>query len=380
MVIQSDLEEKLKLLSEKEYFYSSLTREDFYRCIDVSPYKAEAGWPIEQISAPSVPLFVNELNLQRILEVEQNSDPYHGRLNGRREGFFVPPFYLYYEEELFIQFVQNNDIRSLCQKYRVVILVGMEEFENYFCQLDVIIPTIICGDEENQLEEKLAQIQQEKHKILIELAQEIYLYYKESGGVIKKRILDGNAKICIMQNDYEPARFRMLYSMFKESVEKFGYQVEICHERGSIFRTDDILKLYQYQPDIVFQINKSRDGRTYQGEVIHYLDKINNLIFINWVQDFHPQILDTEYAKSLRENDYIFSLFDERIMEEYGYPKQNLIYRGIMPASEKDFCLRSVTEYSVYILFCHIAILKFLLQPSDIIILHFYTDCIFLCL
>lgn len=343
-MIQSDLEEKLKLLSEKEYFYSSLTGEDFCRCIDVSLRKAEAGCHIEDISVPSVPLLVNELNLQRILEAEQKSDPYHGRLSGEREGLFISPFYLYYEEERFIQFVQNNDIRSLCQKYRAVILVGEEEFENYFCQLDVIIPTVICGDEGNWIEEKLLQIKQEKSKILIELAQEIYLYYKENGGAIKKRILDGSAKICIMQNDYEPDRFRMLYSMFKESVENFGYPVEICHERGSIFRTDDIIKLYQYRPDIVFQINKSRDGRTYQGEAMHYLDKMDNLIFINWVQDFHPQILDKEYAQSLKENDYIFSIFDERIMEAYEYPKEHLIYRGIMPANEKDFYLHSITE------------------------------------
>lgn len=349
MVIQPDLEEKLKLLSEKEYFYSSLTREDFCRCMDVSPYKAEAECHIEEISTPSVPLLVNESNLQRILEAEQKSDPYHGRLNGKRDGFFVPPFYLYFEEEPFIQFVQNNDIRSLCQKYRVVILVGGEEFENYFCQLDVIFPTVICGDTNKRIAEKILKIQMEKEKLLKELAEEVFLYYQEREKEIEDRVINGTAKICILKNTYEPDGFQKYYKEFQRTLDKLGYSVFICSERGNIFKTNEILNLYQYRPDIVFQINKTRTG-TYMGEAFHYLQQVNNLILISWIQDKYPTIISQQCAACLNKHDYIFSFFNERVMQEFKYPNRNVIYGGMMPADIEDFCEHLITakEHEAY--------------------------------
>lgn len=344
------LEENLKSLSEKEYFYSPLTREDFFYSMETDFCREEVDESAEEISAESVPLLVNEQNMQKILEIEQKSDPYQGRNNGVKEGCYIPPFYLYYEEAQFISFVQNNDIRSLCQKYRVVILVGEEEFENYFCQMDTVFPTVIRGDANKRIEGKITEIKTEREKILKELAVEVYWYYKQSGEAIKKRVIDGSAKICVLKYFYEPDGFQKSFRDMKRSLDKLGYDVSLCSERGNIFITNEILNLYQYRPDVVFQINKTRTG-TYGGEEFVCLKQLDNLILISWIQDQYPTITSRQGAASLKKRDYIFSFYNERVMQKYyEYPERNVIYGGMMSADTEDFCKHPITaeEHKIY--------------------------------
>lgn len=337
------LEKKLCQLSEKEMFFSSLEEEAYYNWTGDYPVKTEKEYETEEIDPQSVILLVNEQNLKKIAELEQKSDYYNGRLNNKVEGIAVLPFYLYYDEDEFLNFVHNNDISMICGKYRIVILVGREHLEDFFCQLDVICPNIILGDGDGEISEFFKEVAVGRNRIFQDIKNELFLYYRSNGQKIRERIVTGSARICILKNYFEPGRFKELHCQFKISLEKLGYSVEICDERGTIFRTHELLNVYRLVPDIVFQINKARDGRTYQGESLH-LENLDNLIYVNWIQDLHPSILNGEYACSLKKRDFIFSLFDRNIMQEYGYSDENVIYRGIMPADAANFHVRPVTE------------------------------------
>lgn len=298
----------------------------------------------DMVNTSSVVFLAGEQDMGRILELERQSDFFQGEMDDGQKHIFIFPFYLYYEKEQFDQFSQNNDIRLLSQKYRVVILVGEEELEDYFCQLDVVFPNVIIGDTDGYMKQKMSVMMSERNNLLQELAMEVYLYYKQNGEAIKKRVIEGKAKVCVLKYFYEPIRFREFYRQLKKTWEKLGHTVELCDERGPIYRSNEIVWLYAHHPDIVFQINKSRDGRTYQGEEIQFLKSMENLIFINWVQDIHPEVLDKQYALSLQKNDYIFSLFEKSIMQKYGYSDDNVIYGGIMPASAEHFCIHPISE------------------------------------
>lgn len=335
-------------LSEKELFYSALEKGSLVErgnlIADIDE-NVRPEYDYDALCFQTVPVLVNELCLEKILKVESKTDPFQGMVRKKMNGLPMRPLYLYYDEDTFLTLMEQQDIKELCDIYRIVILVGMEQFEDYFCQLDVIGPNLLLGDADGKLKQELELINCEKTTIFREMLNDIIRYYQENGAKIEKRILDGKAKICVLKDYYEPERFRSLYRDLQKSLEGSGASVEICEERGPVFWTHEIVNLYQYLPDIVFQINKSRDGRTYQGEELHLenLDALKNLVYINWIQDIHPAVLDTGYAASLMEKDFIFSLFDEKVLREYGFPDEKVIYRGIMPVSKEKFYLQDVS-------------------------------------
>lgn len=344
MTMEFMLYKNLRSLSTKEFYFSSVNNEDLDgRECKMDIITKEENFVVEEIDKQSVVLLINELNVEKIMKLEEESDPYEGKVNCKVEGMPTLPFYLYYEKNHFISLIQNSDISTLCQKYRIVILVGINELEDYFCQLDIIYPTIIKGDKDGSVSKKIKEIIFEKEKIFCEILSDVQTYYSQNGDEIEQRVLENSAKICVLKYSYEPKRFQEYYEQFKCVLESQGYNVEICAERGTIFRTPEILNIFRYRPDIIFQINKSRDGGTFQGESI-YLPQMENLIFVNWLQDIYPAAWNIQYALKLGKKDFIFSLFEEKIMKKYGFLKQNMIYKGIMPANNAIFCYHAITE------------------------------------
>ncbi len=338
MIYQRNLE----LLKEKELYFGPETLVPPSLSGAMENQQGQAP-DLQKINAEHAIMLVNEQNLEIILKAEQQNDPYCGKFRERTE--FVPmlPFYLYFCPEEFAMFLTKNDVASLCKRYRVVILVGQEIFYQYFSQIDVVMPAIVLGTGAEEISGKLYTIQQKKIQILTKMELEVCNYYAGEGGDIRARIAQGKAKTCILKNYFEPNRFQKLYYHLKESLERKGCEVLICNERGPVYRMPEIVFIYLYKPDLIVQINKSRKGRAYHGEKIR-LEFADQMFFVNWVQDIHPAVLDQKYASSLKKNDFIFSLFDEHIMQGYGFPKENVIYGGIMPADQKVFHPCPMTE------------------------------------
>ena len=338
---EMNMEEKWSLLEKKELFYCTLGKEYLNaetNGTEIAGVDCDSGI----VEAGAVPLLINVNNITAILESERKSDPYAGQLEQKTDGIYMLPFYLYFDEEKFVKFLQHNDISELC-RYRIVIIVGLEEFESFFCQFDVIHPTVLLGERKEFFLDQLEKISSEKRKIYGELFSTVSCYYRENGKEIKQRILDGSARICILKNYFEPPRFKSLYAQLKKSLEKIGYSVEICNEQGPVFRTNEIVNVYKLCPDIVFEIDKTRNGGFFSGEPV-YLRSMDNLIFINWLQDMYPESWEAEYVKELKVNDYVFAAFDKAVLSRCGYLDENVIYKGIMPAEEDGFTEQFITK------------------------------------
>ncbi len=339
------VEENLRLLAGKEHYYCSLQWEDFF-----GPDQGAAERENERTLAirggtdPHTVLLANEQDVDYIVELAREIDDIPPEQEGRVEHVLQFPVYLYYDEEQFIRLVREQDLRPLCQMYRAVILVGGEALEDFFCRMGVIFPKAVIGDEDGWIGRKLQEIQTERVKLLQELWMEIFLYYRQNGEAIKKRVLEGRAKICVLKYYYESARSRNYYLQFKKSLEKLGYAVELCGEEDPIFIKSEIVSIYEHRPDIVFQINKRKDGFTYSGHSMYLDARWDNLIYVNWMHDNYPQTLNAQYASSLGKRDYIFSFYDEWVMRQHGFSDAKVIYGGTTPADGDYFRIWDISE------------------------------------
>lgn len=334
MIHSADFQKNLTLMTMKELFFAPDTLHPVVDA-DIIPEQTAYACGLEDITSQEIILLTNEQNLQRIMEIERRNDPYLGRVKEKAD---IPmlPFYLYYDESSFSAFMMKEDLRSLYEHYRIVIIVGMKAFREFFMEMDALLPSRILGTKEQELTVVLQHIQQQKSAALNKMIEDVLVYYRQEENNIKKRIADKTPRVCVLRNCYEPPRFRGLYQQMKDSLEQAGCQVDIVDERGPVFQTTEYVNLYRYRPDIIFQINKSRNGRTYLGQPLN-LEHLPQLFYINWIQDIHPAVLNQEYARTLGDNDYIFTLFDEHVMERYGFEDRHVIYGGIMPADSKHF-------------------------------------------
>lgn len=340
MIHNADFQKNLTLLSMKELFFAPDSLHPATDS-DVSVEQEDNVCNLEDITSKQIILLTNEQNLQKIMEIERRNDPYLGRMNGKAN---IPmlPLYLYYDETPFSSFMTKENLRSLYEHYRIVIIVGMKAFREFFMEMASLLPSLVLGNKEQEITLELQYIQQQKNIILNKMIEDVLVYYKQEENNIKKRIADKTPRVCVLKNSYEPPRFQGLYQQMKDSLERAGCQVNIVNERGPVFQTTEFVNIYHYRPDIIFQINKSRNGRTYLGHPLN-LEHLPQLFYINWVQDIHPAVLNQEYARTLGDNDYIFTLFDKHVMERYGFEHKHVIYGGIMPADRKHFHTHAIS-------------------------------------
>jgi spore maturation protein CgeB len=332
--------QNLKCLQEKEYYYGPQTKEmeNMQPSSGCLMQGMTVDWiDLEKIAEYWVPLYINECDVGAISDAEKKS---------RNK---IYPLYLYYEEKEFIYMMINYDMTEIVSTSRIVILVGQEKLLEFFGAQDVTAPTVICNDADGVIRKKIGKICEEKQKTLQQMQSELSAYYKENSDKIRDNILNGTASVCILKYEFEPHKFKRAYQDMKEAFERNGWQVTICNERDSIFATPTVAQVYRYRPDMVIQINKSRHSEVFLGEPVELLD-MDDMVYINWMQDIWPGFWNKRYAGSLGERDYIFSTFDSWVLKKYDFAKKNVIYQGIVPADCHSFDIQPVSEeYMEYV-------------------------------
>lgn len=320
---------------------------------------------INEIDYTQVILLVNELDIDKILRIEHINEAIDESKDCRAEGTLTIPMYLYYDKDIFEQFVSSYDITDICKKYRMVIIVGETTLIKFFSQWDVITPTNIYGRNHEKVYDILQGILQEKTIQLQNMLAELITYYDEEEENILNRIRNKKQKICIMKYYYEHKRFKYLYRQFKVAAEKVGCEAKLCMERGNIYHTPDIVSVYVNRPDMVFQINKTRNGKNFVGQSLNlqYFDK---LLYVNWIQDIHPAVLNAEYALALTNKDYVFSLFDKDVMDKYCFDSDKVILGGIMGADENNFCYHEISNKEHEMYDCDIAFAGTILTDEEV--------------
>lgn len=366
--------ENIKKLSDKELYYGPIL-EDYTdnKYMQENDKDAVGLSGIETCNlSTSIILLSNISDMELIDELEKRSNIYNEISSSKMEGVPMLPFYLYYDFPHFSYLIQKVDIGLLCMRYRIVVIVGIESFYNFFQKIDVLKPNIIRGIDQNNITKIIEDLWMEKEERLYSYIKELKEYYHNNYNIIRQRIKQGQANICVLKNYYEPVKWKQFYQCLKGSLRNSKYNVTICNEKGPVFRTPEIYNLFLYKPDIVLQINKSRDGRFFQGEPV-YLEEFRDLIFINWLQDFYPDFLDENYARSLCKNDFIYACYEKSALDEYSFPASNLIYNSILPADEKQFCIHDISDAEHKKYDCDISFAGMIMNEKQIIEYIFQT-------
>lgn len=354
----------LKLIHKKELFFCNENLE--YRQLQAHMDSHGDQCHVDSVNSQQIILLVNETNIEKILKIEDENDAYNGLLRKKHEGIPVIPLYLYYDSRYLEELLSVSDISEICERYRIVILVGRDAFVEFFSKLDVLMPNIVLGDKDSELVNLLNKIYNNKTQVISEILIELRQYYVDNEEAIRERIKNKNESICVIKNYFEPQKFRYFYQQLKNSLEKSGCTVNLCMERGPVYRTPDVINVYKYKPDVVFQINKSRNGRNFLGESVN-LEYFEQLFFVNWIQDIHPAVLDENYAKTLKKNDILFSLFDKNVMDKYHYPMSNVILGGIMPADNKNYCIHEISDEEHLRYDCDIAFIGTIMTDTSVV-------------
>ena len=217
----------------KELFFApdtiniSMEQDNIARETETSTYN------LEDITSQQIILLKNEQNLQTIMEIERRNDPYQGRVNGKAA---IPmlPLYLYYDETPFSSFIMKEDLTSLCEHYRIAIIVGMKAFRNFFNQMDTLLPSLILGDNDQVLSRELQHIGKEKSIILSKIIEDVALYYEQEKINIKKRI----AYLISVIGDYKIIRENgsvYLAALHSRNAGRAVCDIKIFHLRGRVY-------------------------------------------------------------------------------------------------------------------------------------------------
>lgn len=222
---------------------------------------------------------------------------------------------LVYKKETWELLLQILDLKNLLELDRIVFCEDRNQLEIALVEAGVHLPSIVPGNIENEVieivNESNARIQQEYWKCREKAAE----YYKANGENVIRHIKERKPKILFITS-----RFTTVLQYHtrdcRAAAEKIGLETELLIEKDRLLTGwNDMLqikKIAEFKPDIIFCIDHFRDGREYIPDEV---------IWITWIQDDLPHILDPETPLKLKERDFVLNHFITwDVIKNVGYP------------------------------------------------------------
>lgn len=224
------------------------------------------------------------------------------------------PIYLVYDEYSWKLLIQLFDLKELLKTKRIVFLVGLQRFIEYFNEDMVMFPdNIIRNGHERKCELLLNDIKNKKIEGLYKNREENINYYKKAN--IDKNIKSGKPKILFITTRFSTALQYSIRDCIK-AIKKLGCKIELLIEPDGIHRNFDIdiaKFINRFKPDIVFIIDHFRFEF---GNIIP-----EEVIWVTWIQDILPHIMDKETPSKLTSRDFVINCFTTwKEIKEIGYP------------------------------------------------------------
>ncbi len=290
-------EEWLVYFNKKKKVFSSILRD-----------KKEFDKKTEQVA-----MAINELWIEDVVCLEANFQKEYKLLN------MDLPLYMVYDRNYWVMFLQLNDIKRLLEKNRLVFLVGERSFYEYLKESMVVYPSAryFYGFQNYRI--MFEQIAREINEEVRIGEKEIESYYCNNVEEINQRIRTGKPKFL-----FWTSRFTTILQYHTrdcmESVKRLGCEAEILIESDDIHRIrkrDIVSVLSKVQPDIMFCIDHFR---------FEHIECPKELVWITWIQDLLPNILDKNTPLKLTERDFVMNHFTTwKGIKEIGYREDCLI-------------------------------------------------------
>lgn len=295
----------------------------------VSDRKKKDFQPLNNV----VVILINELWMEEILKCEENH---------RIERPFMDmnvPLYLVFDRIYWELVLQLYNLKELIEKERMVFLVGRNSLKCYLREEMVLLPKRMYINNESDYEEFqiiIGDIASEIERKTIENIDKAKKYYDAQSDVWIK---NNNCKVKIL---FITCRFTtVLQYHIRDSMEaarRLGCETKLLIEPDGIHRISEAYMLScitDFQPDIIFCIDHFR---------YEYSNIPDKVVWVTWIQDHLPYILDRETPLKLKERDFVMNHFItwDRI-KSIGYPDSRTMDAPVV-ANETVYKPYNLTE------------------------------------
>lgn len=241
------------------------------------------------------------------------------------------PYYLVYDKNYWMLFVQIVDIKELLTEKRAVFLIGEQSFNVYFEDSFAMQPQIVkyCSISFDY-EILMSRILKKKGELIKICKEENEEYYQEHRKEIIQNILSGKPRILFITS-----RFTTVLQYHtrdcQQAAEKIGCNTRLLIEPDGIHRISGlsyIKCIRDFKPDIIFCIDHFR---------FEY-GAPDNLVWVTWVQDPLPDIMDKKTPEKLESRDFLMNhyitwkefknvKYDEKYIIDAPVPANSWIYK-----------------------------------------------------
>lgn len=257
-------------------------------------------------------MICNSVNADQLLKYQADTQ-YKGPVSN-----YKVPIYLFYDQDVFHALMQCIDFESLLKDKRVVLFVGVEQLENFYCDLQAVIPTEFLGYGREKVQQVLTRVVDKDNKDYIENLEKIKKYYEQSEMKIAERISRKKPRILFLTSYFTTIMKYHIRDCMR-SVEKLGLKTEVLIEKDGIYRNSKnkyTSVINTFHPDVIFCIDHFR----------FEFQCPKQIVWISWVQDLLPLVLDINTPKKIGKKDIIlnhFTTWEE--FKKIGYTASQLI-------------------------------------------------------
>lgn len=225
------------------------------------------------------------------------------------------PFYLTWDMSGINAFLQLNDLEKILKLHRIVFLIDRNIISGFFMDYLSIIPKYIYPYNADFLDFMDAVAKKRRNEVET-LIQDNKRYYSDNSEKVIEHIRNGNPKILFLTSRFTTAL--QYYTRDMASVaEKAGCKCRIIKEKNYLQRAagdSHIEGIYLFRPDMVVVMDHMRCE--YKGCMP------DELVFVSWIQDLLPVIMDPSTPSKLLPRDILINQF-------YSYRGILDLYQGI---------------------------------------------------
>lgn len=264
-----------------------------------------------QEAADTVLIAEDLLWLEDILQVEKMSRQKTPFMDGENALLLV------YQKETFQLLLQLLDLTEIIALDRIILYEDASWLEPSFVEDGVPFPVKGIGNLSNEILSALnrshgaVNVKYQKYK------NDVIKYYEEHDADIVRNIKEKKPRILFITSRFTTVLQYHIRDC-KKAAEKMGLNTELLIEKDRLSTGWTNLcimrKIAEFLPDIIFIIDHFRFEHS-------FLSGLDNLIWVTWIQDHMPHIIDKETPSKLLKRDFIMNHFTTwNVIKGIGYP------------------------------------------------------------
>lgn len=266
---------------------------------------------------------------------------------------------LVYQQKTWELLLQLLNLKELLELDRIVFYDDICRLQPSFVEDGILFPEILYSDFQDKFKEILVLSQNCMRQEYDKYQEEAFSYYRENKEEIDRRIEDGRPRILFITSRFSTA-IQYHIKACKAAAERIGLEAEIIMEKDRLFSGGNIMfylkKIAEFKPDVIFMIDHFRHEQV-------FLDGLNEIVFICWVQDPLPNIMDKKTPAKLMKRDILLNhMMTWKEFDEVGYDKKRLIDAPI-PADSHIYKAYELNEWEKENYSCDIC---FVCHSSDV--------------